>query len=200
MHVTCVYKIGGDFDGEYVEALHKTFPNLLCLTDADDVPDYINQQPLVHRWPNWWSKIELFNLPHPTLYLDLDVVVLGDISHVYGQCKGDLIISSGFYKPKEINSSVMYIPTGTGLYEKFVEKPDYWMNKYRGDQDFIFYEYNGEIKRWQEYDPNLIASYKAHIRKDRKDVLSVYPKQSKIIAFHGKPRPRDVKEIWNAGK
>jgi len=60
--VVCVYKTGGDFDGEYVEALYEKLSeyNFVCLTDASDVPEHITQVPLKFGWEGWWSKMELF--------------------------------------------------------------------------------------------------------------------------------------------
>lgn len=42
--------------------------------------------PLVHRWPGWWSKLNLFEpgvLSGNVLYLDLDVVVCGALDRLF---------------------------------------------------------------------------------------------------------------------
>lgn len=208
MIIACTYKTGGDFDAEYVIHLHEQlghYGRFICFTDADDVPDYIEQVKLKHNWSGWWSKIEMLGYDEDILSFDLDTIIVGSITemlHIALKGWERLIMLSDFYFPEKPASGLMYVPNkiGTGLYQKFLTKPDFYMAKYRGDQDFISAQLDS-IDRWdgllgQDY----ICSYKAHIIKSYPKHLK--PKQvdatkSKIICFHGKPRPKDVKDIWD---
>ncbi len=101
MRVICVYKTGGDFDLRYVEALRFATERYLgfghefvCLTD--DVKGVssikgVTAIKLKHNWPGWWSKIELFrpdlSSDNTTIYFDLDVLILKDISEFSRICR-----------------------------------------------------------------------------------------------------------------
>jgi alpha-N-acetylglucosamine transferase len=53
--------------------------NFVCLSNTD-VP--CERIPLIHDWPGWWSKIELFRpglFEDWVLYLDLDVLIMQNI-------------------------------------------------------------------------------------------------------------------------
>ena len=94
--VACVHKTGGIYDkfdyvGALVDAVRRNLKaphDFVCLTDAVSDPeefDGVRKIPLLHRWPGFWSKIELFRpgiFSGPVLYLDLDTVICGDITDV----------------------------------------------------------------------------------------------------------------------
>ncbi|WP_461533500.1 hypothetical protein [Sinomicrobium sp.] len=201
-----MYKTGGDFDSDYVEALHESlsqYGDFICFTDGD-VPDYIQAQPLVHGWEGWWSKIEALGYSDDILLFDLDTVIVGDLIDmvtVVDSNRHQLIMLSDFYFPEKPASGIMYVPNelGISLYNNFAKRPDTYMASMRGDQEFIRYVLGDDIKRWDELlGDDYICSYKAHIIKSYPKHLK--PKQvdvgkSKIICFHGKPRPKDVKDI-----
>jgi hypothetical protein len=207
LKIACVYKTGGDFDSEYVEALHADlsyYGDFLCFTDGD-VPDHIQTQPLTHGWEGWWSKIEALGYNGDILLFDLDTVIVGDLIDmmtVVNSNRHQLIMLSDFYSPKKPASGIMYVPNelGTSLYNNFAKRPDTYMASLRGDQEFIRYVLGDDIKRWDELlGDDYICSYKAHIAKTApKEVKPVDTSKSRIITFHGLPRPRDVKEIWDA--
>lgn len=208
MIIACTYKTGGDFDVEYVIHLYEQlghYGRFICFTDADDVPDYIEQVQLKHGWPGWWSKIEMLGYDDDILSFDLDTVIVGSIAkmlYVARKGWGRLVMLADFYFPEKPASGLMYIPNqdGTELYQQFLTKPDFYMAKHRGDQDFIAYQ-TQNIDCWDDLlGKDYICSYKAHIAKSYPNHIK--PKQvdvskSRIICFHGKPRPKDVKDIWN---
>ena len=208
MKIACVYKTGGDFDSDYVEALYDSlsqYGDFLCFTDGD-VPDYIPQVKLKHGWKGWWSKIEALGYDDDILLFDLDTVVVGDITGMIkavNDYKASLIMLSDFYYPQKPASGILYAPNhiGTFLYDLFDNRAKWYMTRFRGDQDFLrcFWP---ECKRWDELlGDDYICSYKAHIAKTapkHMKIKNINPTKSKIICFHGKPRPRDVKEFWNA--
>lgn len=101
--VACVRRSGGVYDRvDYVGALARAVARNLrapyrfvCLTDKSEVPDGVERIPLLHNWPHFWSKIELYRpglFSGPVLYLDLDTVVCGDITDI-AQADDPILIS-----------------------------------------------------------------------------------------------------------
>lgn len=35
---------------------------------------------LTHSWPGWWSMLEMYRIPGPAIYLDLDTTIVGDLT------------------------------------------------------------------------------------------------------------------------
>jgi hypothetical protein len=108
----------------------------------------------------WWSKMELFNPYHNMygnnalsgrmLYLDLDVLIVNDLSPIVDYKAGfALIPDAGTFKPKthhevvkRFNSSVMSWTANSAIanylwWRYTTGGPDYWHNKLWGDQDLI---------------------------------------------------------------
>jgi hypothetical protein len=107
---------------------------------------------LLHDWPGWWSKIELFRPDLPcgrTLYLDLDIHIVDSLQPILDS-SGDLVMfptphihkkrtrkdENGWTIRKYQASTILFTPASlTWIYNKFKEKPEYYMNKYRSEQD-----------------------------------------------------------------
>jgi hypothetical protein len=73
------------------------------------------------------------------------------------------------------------------------------MSQMRGDQDFLNTLYDSYLRFDDVIDKDWICSYKAHIAKTYPKHLKpsdVDVSKSKIICFHGKPRPREISGIW----
>lgn len=87
--VACVLKSGGVYDQEWVYKLfdmvhrHTSIPfRAVCLTDTELDNTLVERIPLTDDLEGWWSKVELFKLPGPVVYLDLDTVIRGDIDRL----------------------------------------------------------------------------------------------------------------------
>ena len=139
-------------------------------------------------YEGWWNKILLFAPVSRVVYLDLDVVIAGNIDFLF-EYNGPFCIMkdpwSGGY-----NSSVMSIAPGFGgeLLDRFLLAPESVMKDYPGDQDFIT-KYVGVVDTWQQLYPGKIKSYKA-------DNLESGPDGASIVVFHGKPKMADIEEGW----
>tara|TARA_R110000868_G_scaffold19561_5_gene84215 strand:- start:1171 stop:1803 length:633 start_codon:yes stop_codon:yes gene_type:complete len=201
--VICVLKSGGIYDASWVEKLKngvsrnlKRPHKFVCLSDAE-VP--CERIPLIHDWPGWWSKIELFRpgvITGDTLYLDLDTVVTGDIGDFAGvEC--DFAMLRSFNNPDFVGSGVMWFgKVPHKVYEKFAKQPDAYIAHYErnrdgtyvGDQAFISDTLGADIERLDGYFDG-IRSYKVHCRKR-------LPEDAKIVCFHGKPRPTEIDTPW----
>src|SRR5689334_12929315 len=84
----CCVKAGRKYGPEYVQRLRdgvrrhlpehaKDIP-FVCFTD--DPVDGVECRPLPANLPKWWPKVSLFSLRQPLVYLDLDIVILGDLT------------------------------------------------------------------------------------------------------------------------
>lgn len=190
INVACVLKSGGPYDAEYVHRLYEgVSAHLDCFTwnCLSDVPE-VATEPLKHNWPRWWPKLELFRRFHgePTLYLDLDTVVVGDLSDITDSI-GQMVMLTDFTRPNDLASGVMgWTGHHAHLYRRFAGQPQRWMNLYprRGDGLFIA-DHVGECDRFQDLVPGQIVSYKQHCRDG-------VPEDARVVCFHGNPRPRDV--------
>jgi hypothetical protein len=200
MKVICVLKSGGEYDEEWLRKLRDgvarnlTIPYTFhCLSDID-VPDRI---PLRHNWPGWWSKIELFRVVDgPTLYLDLDTVVTGNLDH-FASVPHDFAMLRNFHNPQMVGSGVMWFRKPLRkVYDSFCEKPfkhiAYHEAKrdgpYLGDQAFVW----DSLGRKVEVLDNLgIRSYKMHCKQG-------LPEGTSLVCFHGLPKAPEVETDWMA--
>lgn len=208
MKIVCVYATGGDFDAEYVEKLYDsinyyTHIPFVCITDSDDVPRHIPQEPLEYGFGGWWSKMEMFKKRDTDiLYFDLDTIITGSIDLMIEHCRGIRpFMLSDFYRPERLASGIMYIPVNIQelIFKDFCHHPYGIMNIFRGDQDYIedlFRYYKVDVCRWDEWlGKDYICSYKAHVLKQYPNSmkpLDIDVTKSVIVCYHGKPRPKDT--------
>lgn len=207
--VLCVLKSGGDYNAEYVRKLRDgvarnlTIPHrFVCLSD---VPVPCERIPLKHAWPGWWSKIEIFRpdvVTGPTLYLDLDTVIVGNLDAA-ATIPHDFAMLNIREKDTNVgNSGAMWLSRAfPEVYRRFAEKPEYWIDyhvknakdRYMGDQAFIS-DCFADIPKLHHALPGFFKSYKY----DR--CQSQIPAGCAVICFGGHPRPHEaggwVKKEW----
>lgn len=194
--VACVLKSGGIYDASWVARLqagvarHLSVPHrFVCLSDVE-VP--CERIPLVHDWPGWWSKIELFKLPGPVLFFDLDTAVTGDLSDIAAAVDDwALIALRDFYRPDGLGSGVMGWACDNSLfYERFASDAAGWQRQLgaRGDQGFLEEATNRRgIRHWQDLLPGQIVSYKVHCRRS-----GTIPEGARVVCLHGLPKFADM--------
>jgi len=228
--VACVYKTGGDYDETYVERLAASVHRMLslphrfvCLTDVPKrhLNHYPIDQviPLERGWPSWWAKMELFGLPGPVLYFDLDTVLTGSIDELATwivQSKNSLLMLRGFYKSDKCSGILGWNGDLKWILDAFIEhyanqatwrkcpNATYMLVKrkqFRGDQEWLqsFLPNHPQLSVILAQDVmSGIYSYKVHVRNN-----GSIPQDAKIICFHGRPRPHEIKNIpwmeknWN---
>jgi len=200
--IVCVWKTGGDFDAEYVRRLcggvrrHLRAARFACLTDATEpMPASVDVIPLVNGWPGWWSKMEVFRsglFDGLTLYFDLDTAIIGDLSNLVAAIpESGFVMLRDFYDPKGVGSGVMgWSGDWSSLYTAFAADAGRNISRYNcrhrwGDQAFIRDHLPCTPTRWQDIAPGEIASYKVDCRNG-------VPDGARVVAFHGRPRPREV--------
>ena len=200
MKIVTVLKTSNDYKKEYVDLLYKQCqkyaPNIefVCISDDPSVPGYIKME---HAWPRWWPKMEIFKIPGPVLYLDLDTIVVSDLNEIIKKASQyEFVGIRDFYKDhrmeRTLGSGVMF---WTGdmkyLYEEFLKNPQKNMDecttgRWWGDQGFIEKTIKHKVVYWQDILPRKIISWKVHCKRG-------VPNDASIIAFHGKPKPWDIK-------
>ena len=205
--IMCVLRSGGDtYDHSWVAKLQRgvarnlTLPHrFVCISDVE-VP--CERVPLLHNWPGWWSKIELFRkgvITGPTLYLDLDTVIVGNMDDIV-RCTKPFAMLRNFSADNMVGSGIMWFRDAESVphkvYNKFARMPECYMEhhlrmedahtSYIGDQAFIWDALNYDV---ETLDFKGICSYKRHCRK-------MLPVDSSIVAFHGRPRPSEATDAW----
>jgi len=164
MNIICL-KWGNKFSHEHVNRLYrmvcKNFHgdfNFICHTEnANGIDRNVIIQPLSdYDLENWWWKLTLFQYPTkvPTLFLDLDVVIQKDITHMKNYVVKDMLyLIKAYWKPYELNefdtnlnSSVM-IWNGdyTDIWKKFYKDSDYYMFKYNGIDSYLDHDQSEKL-------------------------------------------------------
>lgn len=215
--VACVYRDGGTvFRREHVAALRRQLwkhlssaYQFVCLTDAPQLDAAVI--PLHHRWPKFWSKIELFRpdlFNGPVIYFDLDTMIVGPIDDLVTGHKFTVLNNFNFPDKGRIGSGLMaWEGDYSSLYHTFCKDPEGFIeehteNESYGDQGFIQNYGPAHPQLWQNKFPNRIVSYKKDCRGQRikgsgvrRDTIQYepdhIPERASIICFHGTPRP------WN---
>lgn len=197
--LACVLRSGGEYEERHVERLMRQVEGRLsapyrfvCLSDATVLCERI---PLVMGWPGWWSKIEMFRpglFDDRVLYLDLDVMVVGALDDLAFH-PGPFVISHDFIPTRmkdgrpigsKFNSSVMAWTPSPETERIYTEFTPAVMDRLRGDQDHV-----AEIMpKATTFGLGLVVSYKAHVRS-----LGRIPASARIVVYHGRPKPWDVK-------
>jgi hypothetical protein len=214
--VACV-RTGDKYSTDYVHRLRRMVSRHLdrqhrfvVLTDNPGaLPDY-DTVPVSSNLPGWWAKMQLFSTAwrerQRVLYIDLDMVICGDIAPL-ADIAADFAICGSFVRatgnttwPCKYGSCVMVLAPGWGefVWQRFMADHSYLMGHYArtGDQHAIeALAPDGAIL--QELMP---AGFFVHYRalsdhKDRK------PDGCAVVVFAGKSKPANcsvgwVKEYW----
>lgn len=194
--VACVLRSGGIYTPEWVARLKagvsRHLPvkhRFVCLSDVE-VP--AKRIPLEHGWPGWWAKMELFRIPGPVLYFDLDTAIVGDLSDIaeHATYAAGMTMLRDFYAPDHCGSGVMaWSGSMRALYDVFAKDADRLMTVQRarmGDQAFIEEETTAKLGRWQDHLPGQICSFKVHCRGSR------VPLGTRVICLHGQPKSLEL--------
>lgn len=214
-------KWGTLYPSLYVNVLHRACRDHLaddfrfvCLTDdptglepeieALPIPN-IGCTPEHYRrgaWPKLSVFTEgLFGLQGRALFIDLDVVILGDLAPFFS-LEGPLLGVGGgdgwrhgrVATVPELNTSVFGFTLGSQRHisDVFTADPNGASARFGNEQEFV----EGTAPSWAPWPEPWVISFKRHIR--RKSLLAPIlgphpvPEGARIVAFHGKPNPLDV--------
>lgn len=178
-------------------AARVTVPHrFVCLSDDPAVP--CERIPLIHGWPGWWSKMELYRpelFDGPVFYIDLDTVVTANIDDMLAPGK-PFVALLNLTRKKGIGSGVLaWEGDYSFLYHKFCTAPEKLMAEYSvsgsrwGDQGFL-QENLPEVSYWQDLFPGAVQSFKFDL--EQKDPTP----EMRIVCFHGLPKPWQVERPW----
>jgi hypothetical protein len=204
--VACVLRSGGLYTPAWVDRLqrgvarHLTAPHrFVCLSD---VPVSCERIPLANRWPGWWAKLELFTPGHfdgPVLYFDLDTIVVGSLDAIAAH-PHRFTMAHEFYQPTKVCSTAMAWDgrEDFGILSAFdLDLIRFYVKMaHIGDQAFIEDHLRARcvpIETFRDlFGEHSIASYKVH-KCERGP-----PADASVVAFHGKPKPHQIKTGWVA--
>lgn len=189
-----VYKTGGDYSLEYVRRLASSgarhgVKDIVCLSDDPAVSRYCEHIQLVHGWPGWWSKLELFKHLKSALYVDLDTIINGSLSAMLSH-------PHRFTMLKDFNGSgkgASGVMAWNGDYRYLADLftpdriPEYSQGGIKwGDQDWINDHLSHRPEFLQDLFPGAIVSRKWE-RNRRARV------RASLVCYHGKPRPHECR-------
>lgn len=165
----------------------------ICFTDnADGINKEIEIRPLTGDLNGWWNKIYLFKddvfpINERIIYIDLDTVIVGALDDII-KYDGEFSMLRDFFNPETYQSAVMSWRSGfqNNIWQSFVDAR--YPDVAGGDQVWIR-NHVEKIDTLQELYPHSFVSYKTHCKE-------IFPKNSKIVCFHGKPRPHEVDNGW----
>lgn len=178
MIIALVLRSGGEFTSDHVRWLVQQLPldqRIVCFSDIKI--DGVEIIPLEYNWPGWWSKMELFNPDgicgnEDIFYLDLDTVVVGDISDFCSQ-KMFVALQDTFEitrKSKSFGAGLMYIPASIKkkVWDKWIKNPELHIKECTtaekwGDQGFLSSVL--EADKWQKILPNYVVGYKSDVMR-----------------------------------
>lgn len=201
--------------------LHRPF-RFVCVTeDPSGLMDGIEVEPIPETplpfspgmqkkgWPNVFLKLVVLRdgfarLQGPTLFLDVDIVLLGDIDCFFDYRPGKNCIIHNWVESRKAlfagrpdvgNSSVFRFEAGKSqyIYDKFLAKVERAVdqNYFRTEQAFLTYAM-GERYWWPE---EWTASYKRHCRPAfplNHFLAPKRPERARILVFHGTPNPHEA--------
>jgi hypothetical protein len=221
VNVICI-KWGTKYGPHYVNRLrsmvarHLSHPHrFVCFTDdAEGIDAEVEVHPLPEvRLPDGlpergWGKLGTFHeglagLEGPTLFLDLDLVVVGSLDAFFEHPGEFLIIRDykPFRKPSERyvgNSSVYRFEAGAwpGIIAEFQENFEAVRARFRNEQEYLshYVHSRGKLTHWPD----------AWCRSFKRDCMwkgplgfvltPRIPEGARIIVFHGHPHPDEAIE------
>lgn len=186
--------------GRYVDNLFRAVRRNLsqphqfvCFTDHTwGLNEDVWAQTLPHPGlDGWMNKLSLFKPGvfadgERVLYLDLDTVITGSLDEIASYAGAFAMLEDVIYLDR-LGSGVMAWRGGFGanIFQSYLAAG--CPTVAGGDQVWIA-EHVSRPDRLQDLYPNQIASYKMSA-----EVLSP---QTRIVAFHGSPRPHEVSTGW----
>jgi len=181
---------------------HLPIPHrFVCLSDVS--VGEVERIPLRHRYPGWWSKVELWrNNIFPDgeriLYSDLDVVITGDLSEIAARPERLIVKGDTYRRPPRrprigYQSSIMEWTSGQfgKVYSVFAQNPQYFMARFQktGDQGWLEEAAPGAVF-WEHLLPKQIVSFKVDCRHG-------LPSGARVVDFHGKyMKPWNCHQRW----
>ena len=217
VNVVCM-KWGNKYDAKYVNILRSMVERNLdidhrfvCFTEhSEGIREDVEIFPLPElSLPNGihercWRKLSLFedrlaDLEGTTLFLDLDVVIVGRLEPFF-DVEGEFFISHDWkwYGPQKITGNSSCIRFEIGKHQDIID--DFKANQetvrktIRNEQEFLSLKMHekGCLNYWPD---NWCCSFKAHCMPKipfRYFQEPTYPDGTRVVIFHGDPNPPEA--------
>jgi glycosyltransferase involved in cell wall biosynthesis len=210
LNIVCV-KHGTMYGPEYVNRLfdmvRRNLPagnyRFTCFTeDATGIDPEYHIRPLPEGLSGWWNKLYLFKeglFPkgERVIFFDLDTVIVGQLDAIVNY-SGAFATLRDFWRPEGLGPAVILWEAGqhTAIWQRFDDagRP----LEGHGDQSWLqWYFVNKPLDILQDHFPGDFVSFKTHCHP-------YPPKGTKVVCFHGEPRPHNcnvpwVADVWKVG-
>ena len=207
-------KWGSRYGHEYVNRLYKSIKKhtrrttqLYCFTDNTvNIDKNIICKPLPQIYlPQTisytpWRKLclwqyPLYGLKGDVLFLDLDLVITGDLDRFFDFRPGCYCVIENWTQIGHNigNTSCFRFPIGKyiSVFEKFQKNPEKYWKKYHIEQIYLSEQIKDQAfwpTEWcRSFKHNLLPNWPFRIWKP-----AILPKDTSIVAFTGKPDPDEV--------
>lgn len=180
----------------------------ICFTDDSELyTEGIIKKPLPDFLRGWWNKIYLFKKGvfdegERVVFLDLDTAVVGGLDYIV-RYQGPFATLRDFWRPEGLGPAViLWTPTAETeqIWDIFYKRwlggiSDDYRSPLGGRGDQAILEDIRDMKTLPRFDylqdlyPGSFKSFKTHCQ-------FTIPKNTKVVCFHGEPRPHHVKEGW----
>tara|TARA_Y100001937_G_scaffold97921_1_gene133451 strand:- start:135 stop:800 length:666 start_codon:yes stop_codon:yes gene_type:complete len=215
MNFACVC-YGKKYSTEYVQKLYNMVQRNTTLTHkffifTDNMDMKIDGHVNIKMFPmvnlqGWWNKMQLFHpgvIEGTTLYMDLDVVITGNIDCFFThEPEADFVGMNDFNPDTKIfNSSIFrFEPEAMKdkLWQPFINDREKWL-RYSGDQNVIS-EVIMAHPETRSFPDSWTQSYKWHDRKGQRYHKGKWTfehnGESLVTVFHGEPNPHQSEQDW----
>jgi hypothetical protein len=156
----------------------------------------------------WWNKLQLFHpdtyLPGVTLYMDLDVVITGNIDCFYThEAQLDFCGMNDFNPVSGVwNSSIMRFKQQDlhgRIWHKFMSNRPEYLRKFPGDQNLIS-DFLLKTPGCDSFPDSWTQSYKWYDRSgtrySKQNWTYEHNGESLVTVFHGRPNPHESEQEW----
>jgi SAM-dependent methyltransferase len=201
INIVCV-KHGDLYGPEYVNRLvdmvRRNLPEghyrFTCFTeDPTGINPDIQIRDLPEGLKGWWNKLylfkpDVFDRGERVIFFDLDTLIIGLLNDIVSY-RGEFATLRDFWRPEGLGPAVMLWESGkhTEIWESFERQGRPLSGN--GDQTWLENYFTEKPDILQDLYPRQFVSYKTHCHP-------YPPKGSRVVCFHGLPRPHDVKDGW----
>jgi len=225
-YVLCL-KHGTKYSFDYVNKLYEMVKRnctldfeMVCLTDdPKGIDPRVKILPLPNFLTGWWCKPYIYSNDLPLkgtiLYIDLDVVIAGNIDKLFTYQPDHWCTVRDFTRAmrpkwKKYNSSVVKFKTGQlhHVWENFQKDYKSIQRRLFGDQDWLWEA--SQNHQAMLYPDTWVQSWKWEVRKTKefahggmkgnrkfKHIEDVIPRvECCICVFHGDPNPHNCEDPW----
>ena len=219
MNFACVC-YGDKYPVEYVQKLYNMVQRnttidhkFIVFTDHVKMHKMVSGDIDIRKFPvddlnGWWNKLQLFHpnshLDGTTLYMDLDVVITGNIDCFFNHNPEAIFTGMNDFNPstKQWNSSVMKFKSAflaEKLWFRFMDDRPNLLRRFAGDQNLISDFIKG-TPGCDSFPDSWTQSYKWYDRKgnrySRQDMTYEHNGESLVTVFHGQPNPHESEQEW----